>query len=180
MGTVYRAFDANLGREVALKVLHASNPQSRADLKAEFRALSHVAHPNLVTLYELVADERSCFFTMELLAGTDFVSHARRLAREVDPADFELRFEDAARQLALGLSALHGDGKLHRDVKPSNVMVTEAGRVVLLDFGLAEPLRLDSSAPHPRAGLVGTVLYMAPEQAWGADSDRPPTGTRSG
>jgi hypothetical protein len=166
MGTVYRAFDANLGREVALKLLNSTDPQSRALLKAEFRALSHLVHPNLVTLYELVADERSCFFTMELIAGTDFVAHLRSRTGPGASADFEHRFREAARQLALGLCALHADGKLHRDVKPSNVMVTEAARVVLLDFGLAVPLRPASSK---RMGLAGTVLYMAPEQAWGDD-----------
>jgi tetratricopeptide (TPR) repeat protein len=168
MGSVYRAYDTELGHEVALKVLHTLAPKDRLLLKVEFRALSNIVHPNLVNLYELIADEQSCFFTMELISGVDFVRYIRGSA-DGDPASiasFHSRMRDAARQLALALHALHESGKLHRDVKPSNVLVTDAGRVVLLDFGLIAPLTPLSNTPVSE-GFVGTIPYVAPEQAWG-------------
>src|SRR5215831_4970802 len=71
MGAVYRAYDRNAGHEVALKVLHGFSAKDRLRLKNEFRALSDIVHPNLVALHDLIIDEQSCFFTMELIRGTD-------------------------------------------------------------------------------------------------------------
>src|SRR5690349_7269965 len=76
MGIVYRAYDRELGHEVALKLLHVMSAQDRLRLKEEFRTLSELAHPNLVNLYELVVNECTCFFTMELVNGADFVAFA--------------------------------------------------------------------------------------------------------
>ena len=172
MGLVYRARDTTLSRDVALKTLRAWAPNDLYQLKKEFRALSRLSHPNLVQLYELVVLDDQCFFTMELVEGVDLLRHVRRGSdgaeaswRQVD----ETRLRDSFRQLATGLHALHGFGQVHRDVKPANVLVESGGRVVLLDFGLASTLSSRMSR-HSRVGVVdGTLAYMSPEQAVGAD-----------
>ncbi|HZY87070.1 MAG TPA: serine/threonine-protein kinase, partial [Gemmataceae bacterium] len=174
MGVVYLARDVKHGRPVALKTVQWLDPAALYRFKQEFRCLADRAHPNLVTLYELYADARLCFFTMELLDGAHFLAHVRGSAAPPDEADYRLppegvaRLRAALRQLGDGLAALHRANVLHRDVKPANVLVTREGRVVLLDFGLATA-ELDAAGLHqsvqPR--LLGTAAYMAPEQAAG-------------
>lgn len=167
MGSVYRALDRERNHEVALKTMHGMGPEERIRLKREFRALAHIVHPNLVNLYELVADERWCFFTMELVFGVDFVEYTRGGgSAPTDQETFVERLRHAGTQLASALQALHLGGKLHRDVKPSNVLATETGRVVLLDFGLTAPFAFDLERGAPEA-FAGTVAYCAPEQLWG-------------
>ncbi len=158
MGTVYLARDTKLQARVALKTLDCALPSAIYKFKQEFRNLSDVLHPNLVQLYELRADGALWFFTMELIEGLDFKRHVRGKTASWGP------LRRALPQLAEGLLALHKAGKLHCDIKPSNVLVTLRGRVVLLDFGLAQelaPAQLDLG----RGGLIGTPAYMSPEQA---------------
>lgn len=190
-GVVYEALDLEQNTSVALKVLRQPDPNSLYRFKREFRSLTGMVHPNLVTLYELILNEERCFFTMELVAGLSFLEYVwgRRIAQRtnqdartvreselttgVSPPlapqtplrmDLDLdRLQSALRQLSEGLSALHEAGKLHRDIKPSNVLVTEEGRLVVLDFGLVAEL-----APEDiRHSIAGTPAYMAPEQAIG-------------
>jgi hypothetical protein len=167
MGIVYHAVDQRRGRAVALKVMQGVDPALLYRFKQEFRGLAGLSHPNLVTLYELTGDDGQWYFTMELLEGVTFLAHLRgdRPAREPIDSKGMPRLREVMAQLADGLLALHHAGKLHRDIKPGNVMVTTQGRVVLLDFGLAADL--DSMGQHlsiqPR--LLGTAAYMAPEQA---------------
>jgi serine/threonine protein kinase len=165
MGIVYRVYDAQLGHDVALKSLQRLDPDDLYFLKNEFRALSDIVHPNLIELYELHASDSACFFTMELVAGGNLVDYVRvRPEGGSSGCDFD-RLRDVARQLALALHAVHCAGKLHRDVKPSNIMVTPTGRLVLLDFGLAAAIPRGKHKTAADGMLVGTLAYMAPEQA---------------
>jgi eukaryotic-like serine/threonine-protein kinase len=162
MGVVYDAYDHDRGTRVALKALHSLSAATIGRLKSEFRALQGFVHPNLVAMGELLEVDGTWFFTMELVEGVDFLDHVRPADGTLD----EARLRDAAGQLARALVAVHAAGMVHRDVKPSNVRVTPQGRVVLLDFGLVRDARADHG---PSSEVVGTVAYMAPEQAFGAD-----------
>jgi tetratricopeptide (TPR) repeat protein/tRNA A-37 threonylcarbamoyl transferase component Bud32 len=173
-GVVYRAFDRQLNREVALKLLRQASGRDLYRFKKEFRALADIVHPNLVTLHELHAAEGDWYFTMELVEGVSFIDWVRpakhggpqRTRADIVATPFhELRLRGALVQLIDALIALHKAGKLHRDLKPSNVLVTQQGRVALLDFGLVANLAED----NPERLAVGTPVYMSPEQA----SDQP-------
>jgi len=160
MGIVYRVLDVELGHDVALKLLHHLGPDHLYRLKAEFRSLAGIAHPNLVALYELVADTDEPFFTMEFVDGVPFTEWVR------GGGGFDLeRLRGALRQLGVATAALHAAGQVHRDIKPSNVLVDRTGRVVLLDFGLARAWSRDDDGSV--GGFAGTFAYAAPEQQWG-------------
>ncbi len=178
MGVVYRAFDPRLGRPVALKVVRpgVNAEESRPRLLREAQAMAKLAHPNVIAVHDagVVGDE--VFVAMELVDGENLARwlEAPRSWREVIAM-----FTQAAR----GLAAAHAAGLVHRDFKPLNVLVGKDGRVRVLDFGLARPIE----APHEaidvghsdtaplsltRTGaIVGTPLYMAPEQHAGGTTD---------
>jgi tetratricopeptide (TPR) repeat protein len=190
MGTVYEALDRERATRVALKTLNTFDPGALLHLKNEFRALQDLRHENLVHLLELVEEAGRFFVVMELVAGTSFLDHCRpgleqpgvfgsSETREVvrpsaressgarpSPARaesvlVEQRLRSALGQLAEGLCALHDRGLVHRDIKPANVLVTAGGRVVLVDFGLAQ---VEGALPSQ---ISGTRAFMAPEQAAG-------------
>jgi len=158
-GDVYEAIERDRGARVAVKALRTTHPIAVARFKSEFRALADLEHPNLVSLGELVEEDGRLFFTMELVRGADFLTHVRPGALD------EARLRHALLGLGRGLDALHQAGKVHRDVKPSNVLVTSEGRVVILDFGLTIDAEHADSWTGP--SIVGTPNYMAPEQAAG-------------
>ncbi|HET9621360.1 MAG TPA: protein kinase [Kofleriaceae bacterium] len=172
-GVVYRAFDRQLAREVALKRLRRASGRDLYRFKKEFRALADIVHPNLVALHELHAADGEWYFTMELVEGVSFIDWVRppRAAREAEAsrsrhdilaAHVDLgRLHGALVQLVDALIALHRAGKLHRDLKPSNVLVTKTGRLALLDFGLVATV----AEGDPERLAVGTPVYMSPEQA---------------
>lgn len=170
MGSVYAAFDPKLQRMVALKILHASRPSEQPRLVAEARALAQVNHPHVITVHDVGRWEGRVFVSMELIHGQtlrQWRRDAKRTWGEVAGV-----YGDAAR----GLAAAHAAGIVHRDVKPSNVMITDEGRVVVVDFGLAidvEPAvdtasgRISSRAQTRGTSRAGTPAYMAPEQRRG-------------
>jgi tetratricopeptide (TPR) repeat protein/tRNA A-37 threonylcarbamoyl transferase component Bud32 len=168
---VYRAFDRQLQREVALKLLRHASGRDLYRFKKEFRALADIVHPNLVALHELHAADGKWYFTMELVEGVSFIDWVRPPGGEVGPArtrqDIIASAVDVARlrgavvQLVDALIVLHRAGKLHRDLKPSNVLVTRTGQLTLLDFGLVATL----AEGDPERLAVGTPVYMSPEQA---------------
>ena len=190
MGAVYRARDRRRNVDVALKTLLTLDAEGLLRFKREFRALSEVSHPNLVGMHELFSEDRDWFFTMELVEGVTILHWVRKQVTRRDvPADEQTvrrvtdgdkappiepwtglgfdegRLRASLPQLVLGLDALHAAGKVHRDVKPSNIMVTSTGRVVILDFGLVTDSDRRQQLSHHT--ILGTVAYMAPEQAAG-------------
>ncbi len=156
MGDVYEALDRVSGDVIALKTLTRADGDTVTRFKREFRALQSTAHPNLVALLELIRDDERWFFTMELVRGQHLLEYVRG-----DVA----RLRAVLPGVVAGLRALHDAGLVHRDVKPSNVMVTADGRVVILDFGLVTTV--DPQHQSRDGHSVGTVEYMAPEQAAG-------------
>jgi tRNA A-37 threonylcarbamoyl transferase component Bud32/DNA-binding transcriptional ArsR family regulator len=181
MGVVYEAFDHQLKSRVAIKLLREMDPGSLVRFKQEFRILQGVEHPNLVSLGELIEHRGRWFFTMELIEGVDLLRHVRREpdgtigTADTVPAEgvglpplrpqfHEPRLRATLIQLVRALAALHAAGRVHRDVKPSNVLVTAAGRAVLVDFGLATTAE-PTTERSVDDGIAGTALYMAPETA---------------
>jgi hypothetical protein len=161
-GVVYTAHDRARDMPVALKAFTKAGAESVSALKREFRVLADLTHPNLVALYELFAEDHAWFISMELVSGVDFLAYVRPTR---DAFDFD-RLGHALTQLCEALVYLHGHGKLHCDVKPSNVLVTETGHVKVVDFGLAVDLSATwTDAPQE---VRGTPAYVAPEQLAGA------------
>jgi serine/threonine-protein kinase len=166
MGVVYQGFHLDLGRSVALKVLHqaSSGEPSRSGFVAEARAVARVTHESLVRLYEFgfTSDGRA-FYAMELVAGETL---ERRLARSGPlPVADVVRFGISA---CRAVEAAHSAGLVHRDIKPGNLMLTPEGVVKLLDFGVAKSqseVNLESEGERGALVVVGTPEYMAPEQA---------------
>jgi hypothetical protein len=165
MGVVYRAFDDQLNRPVALKFLDAGfrgDREADARFIAEARAASALDHPNICTIYEIgEATDGSRFIAMAYYPGQTLkdLAAGSRLTPAVAVA--------VARQVASALARAHEAGIVHRDVKPANVMVTDRGLVKLLDFGIA---KLASEA-DPTGAVAGTLAYMSPEQLSGEAVD---------
>ncbi|HUQ02159.1 MAG TPA: AAA family ATPase [Kofleriaceae bacterium] len=158
MGIVYEAFDRDRNARVALKTIHTRDAASLLRFKNEFRGLADITHPHLVALHELFAGDDGWYFTMELLDGVALDAYATD----------ETRLRTALAQLAQGVHALHLAGRLHCDLKPSNMLVTGEPRAVLVDFGvIAEIGKAGTRSIDGDAFVVGTPAYMAPEQARG-------------
>jgi TolB-like protein/Tfp pilus assembly protein PilF/predicted Ser/Thr protein kinase len=176
MGEVYRATDTKLGRDVALKVLPsdmARDPDRLARFQREARAVAALNHPNVVTVYSVEESDNIHFITMELIEGQPL---DRLISGNGLPED---RIIEIAGAIAEALAAAHEKGIVHRDLKPANVMVTNEGRVKVLDFGLAKDVGAETandetltSAGRTQAGMVmGTPAYMSPEQVSGRPLD---------
>ncbi|MGD8375396.1 MAG: protein kinase [Acidobacteriota bacterium] len=177
MGEVYLAQDTNLDREVALKILPAEmaqDPMGLQRFEREARAIAALNHPNIVTIYSVEEADGMRFLTMERVDGAS-------LDRKIAPGGLGLQeFLDLARPLVEALCAAHEKGITHRDLKPANIMVTDDGRVKVLDFGLAK--LQESHGPSDTTGIqtealtqagtvLGTVPYMSPEQLQGRPVD---------
>jgi serine/threonine protein kinase len=167
-GAVYAALDTRSGQRVAVKELDDKSADSIARFKNEFRALADCHHPNLVGLKELIEQDGRWLIVMELVPGIDFLRYVERPANDNCAGAEGARYDEARLRSALsgvaeGLRALHRFGLVHRDLKPSNVRVRPDGRAVLLDFGLATSVDPKQQSTHAMG--VGTVVYMAPEQA---------------
>jgi TolB-like protein len=176
MGEVYRATDTKLGRDVALKVLPremAHDPERLGRFRREAKVLAQLDHPNIVTIHSVEECDGIHFLTMQLVEG---VTLDRLIPQGGLP--FEQILEIAS-TLGDALAAAHERGIVHRDLKPANVMVSNEGRVKVLDFGLAKDVRAPNpgdatmtSASHTQLGVVmGTPAYMSPEQTSGRPLD---------
>ncbi len=172
MGVVYKAHDPDLGRMVAIKLVHAgSTPARSTRLLREAQAIARVAHPNIVAIYDVGLVEDQVFIAMEYVEGQrlrDWMSAGPRTLREILHV-----FEQCAR----GLAAAHDAGLVHRDFKPENVLFGNDGRVRVVDFGLVRWAEDEDGPPITEAGIlaldqsitpagaaVGTPRYMSPEQ----------------
>ena len=180
MGTVFEAVDPKASTPIAIKSVSRLSPEALLRFKHEFRRIAEFRHPNVVQLHHLHHEGSRLYFTMELIRGVDFITwlcgerlpdvSQRRPCRDYD------KLRGALRQLAEGVHAIHGAGLLHRDIKPQNVLVTNEGRVVLLDFGLvfSQHESIDLGMTDDDA-VLGTPLYMSPEQADGGTKLGPPS-----
>ena len=172
MGEVYRATDTKLGRDIALKVLPvemAHDPERLARFRREAKALAQLDHPNIVTIHSVEESDGVHFLTMQLVEG-------QPLDRLIPPEGLPVeQIVEIASALGDALAAAHEKGIMHRDLKPANVMVSNEGRVKVLDFGLAKDVRAAglgdatmTSASQTQVGVVmGTPAYMSPEQTSG-------------
>jgi serine/threonine protein kinase len=168
MGEVYRAHDARLDREVAIKVLNeslAKDATALARFEREAMSVARLAHPNILSIHEMAQDAGTAFVVMELVDGETLRA---RLASGPIPPRKAIAY---ALQIAKGIGAAHARGIVHRDLKPENVMITRDDLIKILDFGLAKPIDAggsDLTRGASMATTVGTVLgtfgYMAPEQ----------------
>ncbi len=163
MGEVWRAFDLKLRVDVALKALRADLLQHRPaleTLRQEVRTAREVVSPNVCRVFDLVELEGHELVSMEYIDGETL----QQLLAQRSPLDLS-EARDLAAQMLAGLEAIHAAGLVHRDVKPENVMLTRAGRVVVMDFGIAGALVGQAS------DVAGTPAYMAPEQSKGEPLD---------
>src|SRR5271163_2686156 len=176
MGEVYRATDTKLGRDVALKVLPAEmahDPERLGRCRREAKTLAQLDHPNIVTIYSVEESDGVHFLTMQLVEGQPL---DRLIPQGGLPVE---QIIEIAGALGDALAAAHEKGIVHRDLKPANVMVSNEGRVKVLDFGLAKDVRAASSGDatmtsdsRTQVGVVmGTPAYMSPEQTSGRPLD---------
>jgi TolB-like protein/Tfp pilus assembly protein PilF len=177
MGVVWKALDTKLDREVAIKLLPddlASDPERLSRFEREAKVAAALNHPNIVTLYSVEEADAAHFIVMELIEG---ITLARLIPDEGLPVE---RLLDLALPLTEAIAAAHEGGVTHRDLKPGNIMVSNAGRLKVLDFGIAklrertsvDRTAEDSTKSLTRDGTVlGTMPYMSPEQLQGKPID---------
>src|SRR6185503_512685 len=179
MGEVWRARDAKLGRDVAIKILPAALSADKdrlARFEQEAQAAGALNHPNILSIFHIGTHDDAPFIVSELLEGE---SLRERMAGNALP---QRKAVDYALQLARGLAAAHEKGIVHRDLKPENIFITKDGRLKILDFGLAKlfedfnqserqtdiTTRKINTVP---GAVMGTVGYMSPEQVRGEHVD---------
>src|SRR5215207_2289044 len=165
MAVVYLATDERLGREVALKRLHAERPErDAARLRREARIGALLNHPGLVTVYDVLPDPDGVLVVMEYVEGETLADRLRRSPMTVPDALAVLR------RVASALDHAHDAGVVHRDVKPANVLLGRDGSVKLADLGIAQAA--DFTRVTHAGAIVGTPAYMAPEQLDGREATR--------
>ncbi|MGB8762015.1 MAG: serine/threonine-protein kinase, partial [Candidatus Sulfotelmatobacter sp.] len=174
MGEVYRARDARLNRDVAIKVLPAAfarDPERLRRFQQEAQAIAALNHPNILAIHDFGEHGGSPYLVTEFLEGETLRERlgAMPLRKAIESAE----------QIARGLSAAHDKGIVHRDLKPENIFITRDGRVKILDFGLAKLARPESTADAATLAsqtepgvMLGTVGYMSPEQVKGQNADQ--------
>jgi serine/threonine protein kinase len=169
MGEIYRARDERLARDVAVKILApglAGDTKEHERFEREARTLASLAHPNVLNIFDVGEHDGLRYAVMELLEGGTL---RERLVRGALPWRTAVAI---AMAVAKGLAAVHAKGIIHRDIKPENVFLLADGGVKVLDFGLAHRESAPGAEPQPEPEtLIGTVVYMAPEQIMGIGAD---------
>jgi len=168
MGAVYKARDREVSQLVALKVIRpdlANNPAIIERFRQELILARQVTHKNVIRIYDLAEADGVKFITMEYVEGEDLRSLMHEKTRIAPDEAVEI-----VRQVCLALEAAHSVGVIHRDLKPQNIMRDKAGRVLVMDFGLARTL--DGSGMTQTGAMVGTLEYMSPEQALSKNLDQ--------
>ncbi len=168
MGIVYRGIDENLEREVAIKVLHQhllSDAKQVERFRREARMHGQLMHPNIITLLDVINEPGLIALVMELLRGCTLKEYLKD--RGIPPWS---EFVWIGQEILAALEAAHSQGVVHRDLKLSNVFLTDDGGLKLMDFGLAKPSKADDDITDSGA-TVGTYFYMAPEQILGSEID---------
>lgn len=166
MGTVHRAWDERLDRDVAVKLLHphlAEDDEVRERFRAEARHAAKVRHPNVVAVLDQDEHDDQPFIVMELVDGRSLRAILDGRGRLTPPEVVELLTSTCA-----GLSAVHRAGLVHRDIKPENLLQDDGGQVRVADFGISRAL--DSTRLTPAGTLMGSVEYMAPEIVLGREA----------
>jgi serine/threonine protein kinase len=160
-GTVYEAWDGRLERSVAVKAIESGGAQSGSRVLREAQAAARLSHRGIVTLYEMGEEDGNALLVSELVQGATLDS----LSREGELSDREVA--EIGADLCEALDYAHSRGVVHRDIKPQNVLVTDTGEphAKLMDFGVAR--LTDATALTAPGDVVGTLAYMAPEQAEG-------------
>jgi len=169
MGVVYKAFDPNIERTVAIKTVRMDlvdpdlTTQFIGRFKNEARAAGRIHHPNIVGIYEYGEDQNVAYIAMEFVEGTGLRAHLDRKTR------FDLpHVVSIVSQLLLALDIAHARGVIHRDIKPANVILTPRGEVKVADFGIA---RIETTSLTQTGMVMGTPSYMSPEQCQGLATD---------
>ena len=166
MGVVYKAEDTKLKREVAIKLLPnfiAKNSEEKIRFENEAQAAASLNHPNIATIHAIEEVDEKIFIVMEYINGPE-------LKQRIDEGTLSIEeVLNIIEQIANGLTAAHHKGIIHRDIKSSNIMLTQTGQVKIMDFGLA---KVKGSSQITKVGTtVGTAAYMSPEQAQGEKVD---------
>jgi serine/threonine protein kinase/Tfp pilus assembly protein PilF len=167
MGVVYKAEDTKLKREVAIKFLPhqiSANEEERQRFVIEAQAAAALNHPNIATIYAIEESDKEVFIAMEYIKGIELKD---KISKALPPVEESINIIE---QISQGLKAAHQKGITHRDIKSSNIMVTDSGQIKIMDFGLAKVRGVSQITKF--GTTLGTTAYMSPEQARGEHVDQ--------
>lgn len=175
MGAVFVGYQKSLKRQVAVKLLpkaDSENESARIQFRDEAETVAILSHPNIVPIFEVGEDDEFYFQVMQLVVGSDFGRLIRDRRKHPLPSKRLLppeRVIELVTGALDGLACAHAEGVIHQDIKPANIMIEESsGRPLLVDFGIAKTARIESWSTGK---IVGSALYLAPEQAAGQETD---------